>query len=104
MPDLGDIEALRKIAEGFEKLSHRQVFKDVVGAIDGMLVELHHVKSKDSQFPGRYYTRNGNYALNVQAVCDANRHILYYQIRCPGSVHNSIAWMHTDLWAELECR
>jgi len=101
-PDLGDAEALRKLADGFEKLSHYGLFKDVVGAIDGVLLHLHSVSATDSPQPTKFFTRKGSLAWNVQAVVDAKRRFTYYSIRCPGSVHDAVAFSHTDLYYQLE--
>jgi hypothetical protein len=101
-PALDDEEALRAIAQGFAAKSENWVFLDVVGAIDSMLVELAYVRKTDSQQPGKYFTRNGTYALNLQAVCDADQQFRHFSLRCCGPTHDSIAYMHTELWADLE--
>jgi len=101
-PDLNDYEALRSLARGFEIKSEAGVFADVVGALDGILVDLHHVSSRDSPFPARFWTRKSTFALNVQAVADSKRRFVFFSIDCPGSVHDSVAWMYTKLFEELE--
>mmetsp|Transcript_29919 Transcript_29919/g.61508 ORF Transcript_29919/g.61508 Transcript_29919/m.61508 type:complete len:527 (+) Transcript_29919:908-2488(+) len=103
-PALTDDEKLRSIAEGFEKLSYCGLFKDCVGAIDGVLLHLHSVSATDSPEPNKYFTRKGSLAWNVQAVVDAKRKFTYYSIRCPGSVHDAVAFSFTDLYYELEAK
>mmetsp|Transcript_61712 Transcript_61712/g.127487 ORF Transcript_61712/g.127487 Transcript_61712/m.127487 type:complete len:533 (-) Transcript_61712:43-1641(-) len=101
-PDLGDPDKLRKLAEGFERLSVNGLFKDCVGAIDGVLIHLHSVSASDSPTPTKFFTRKGCLAWNVQAVVDAQRRFTFYSIRCPGSVHDAVAFSHSDLYYQLE--
>ena len=60
-----------ELAADFETVSHRGVFKNVVGAVDGYLMAINTPKKKEaknvrSYFSG-HYQRNG---INVQACCD----------------------------------
>ena len=42
------------------------------------------------------------YSINVQAVADAFRKFLYFDISCYGSVHDSLAFALTPLHAFME--
>ena len=65
-----------KIEEGFYR---KQGFPGVVGAIDGSLIEIERPKIFDG-----FYCRKGFTALNVQAIVDADKKFLSFDIR-PGS-------------------
>jgi len=88
---------LRAVADGFARKSEQQSFADAVGAIDGLLVGIQCPAKTAVANPGRYYTRKCKYALNVQAICDANRRFSWVSILTPGSVHDGIAFGLTDL-------
>eukprot|EP00961_Rhodomonas_salina_P168205 2267514-Rhodomonas_salina.2 len=103
-PDLDDVAALREIATGFRNKSDGGIFADCVGALDGILIGLEYVRHCDSPFPARFWTCKSKFALNVQAICDSQRRFTFFSIDTPGSTHDSIAWMYTDLWKELESR
>ena len=71
-PALDDKEGLRELADGFAAKSENGVFQHVVGAIDGLLLELAYIRMTDSPGAGRYYTQYSSYALNVQAITDSH--------------------------------
>eukprot|EP00961_Rhodomonas_salina_P292751 3933184-Rhodomonas_salina.1 len=35
-------------------------------------------------------------------MCDSRRRFTYFSVDCPGSAHDSIAWMMTSMWKQLE--
>ena len=47
-------------------------------------------------------TRKGFFAVNVQAIADADGAILWFSVRCPGSVHDSAAFSLTQLHDLIE--
>jgi DDE superfamily endonuclease len=72
-------------AADFEKVSHRGVFKNCVGALDGYLLEIKtpskkHASNVRSYFSG-HYQRNG---VNIQAMCDAHCRFTFLGIGGPG--------------------
>lgn len=101
-PDLNDTNALQKISDGFKEKSEMGIMDHCIGAIDGCLIDLHSVRGECAKQALRYYTRKGSFALNLQAVCDSSRKFLWIGINNPGSVHDSIAFMHGSLWRALE--
>lgn len=69
------------------------VLTGCVGALDGMAVCIRKPRIDEcGGKPWHYYNRKGFYALNLQAICDANKRFLYLSIRCPGSTHDSTAF------------
>ena len=57
---------------------------------------------RECQNPAHYFNRKGFWAVCVQAVCDADRKILYWSSAHPGSTTDSIAWRSTALGAAFE--
>eukprot|EP00961_Rhodomonas_salina_P261318 3531558-Rhodomonas_salina.1 len=101
-PALDDDDALQELADGFKALSMKGLFSDCIGTIDGILIQLAAVMERDSSQPIKFYTRKGSYALNVQAIADSRRLFWYFCVNCPGSTHDSVAWMYTKLFMQLE--
>ena len=101
-PDLDDVKALRSITRGFEAKSYMGVLDKCIGALDGMLVKLQCVKGLEQFRAARYFTRKGFFALNMQAVRDANREFLWYSIEHPGNTHDSLPFTRGMLAYELE--
>jgi hypothetical protein len=52
--------------------------------------------------PGNYFCRKGFFALNVQAICDSKKRILWMSTGHKGSTHDSLAFSETQLHALLE--
>lgn len=72
-------EQLCSIANEFEQIAG---FPNVVGAIDGTLIEI----QRPFDYEG-WYCRKGYCAFNVQAICDAKRRFLSFSI-FPGSMND----------------
>jgi hypothetical protein len=70
--DFDDAEALDGLARGFASRSSRGVMRGTIGAVDGLLIKVRAGGPK----PRSLYCRKGFYALNMQAVCDADRKII----------------------------
>ena len=100
-PSLTDISRLSVISKGFKHKSTRGVFDKCIGAVDGILIQLHSVKGEESNRASRYWSRKSFFAFNVQAVCDANRKFLWYSVENPGSTHDSMAFSRGNLAAAL---
>ncbi len=47
--------------------------------------------------PAQFWTRKGFYALNVQAVCDAHRTLIFLAVDAPGACHDSVAFSLSTL-------
>ena len=100
-PSLTDKSTLNSIASGFKQKSTNGVFDKCIGAVDGILIELHCVKGPEAIRAARYWTRKSCFALNVQAVCDSSRRFLWYNVESPGSTHDSMAFSKGNLAAHL---
>ncbi len=73
-------------------------FPGVVGAVDCTHVRLYGAPFGDDEY--LYVNRKGYHSINVQAVCDANFHVLNVVARWPGSTHDS-AVLHGSRLGEL---
>ena len=78
---------LIKTAEEFERIAG---FPNVVGAIDGTLIEI----QRPDDYEG-WYCRKGFCAFNVQAVCDWRRKFLSFAI-FPGSMNDKSMFSSSD--------
>lgn len=93
-----DLEALRGISEDFSSRSNG-VFTGVIGAIDGLAIRIRCPSSTIDGIEdcGNYYCRKGFYALNLQAICDSHKRILWLSSGHKGLVHDSAAFAETML-------
>jgi len=92
-----DEEALNRVAEGFSSDSGG-VFRKCIGALDGLAVKIKCPATSDLiRDPGNYFCRKGFYALNVQAICDKSRRVLWMSSGHKGSTHDSTAFLETQL-------
>ena len=84
---------LNTVAEAFSSASGG-IFGNCIGAIK--------IKSPCAsnmiQDPGNYFCRKGFYALNVQAICDKQRRVLWMSTGHKGSTHDSTAFLETKLF------
>ena len=94
---LGDTEKL-DILEGEFAAQSRCPWRGQVGAVDGVLFKMLRPSARDVDDPKRYHvSRKDMYALLCIAVCDARRRILYYDISCAPTTHDSLAWGASSL-------
>ena len=92
-----DEEALNRVAEGFSSDSGG-IFRKCIGALDGLAVKIKCPATSDLiRDPGNYFCRKGFYALNVQAICDKSRRVLWMSSGHKGSTHDSTAFLETQL-------
>ena len=68
-------------------------FNNVIGALDGVVIEQEQPLPADVTRVADFYSRKGFYALNVQAICDADYKLRWMSCRSPGSAHDSINWV-----------
>jgi DDE superfamily endonuclease len=81
------------------------IFRGCFGALDGLAIRIKRpTKSQSVRDPGAYYCRKGFHALNVQAICDSNKRILWMSSSHQGSCHDSTAWTSTMLYKTLQLR
>ena len=98
--DLHNPERLAALAAGFETRSHTWV-KGCIGAVDGLLIPIVSPGNAAGDGAGKYFTRKGFYAWNMQGVCDADCRITYFSMRCVGSTHDSYAWSNDPLMKSM---
>jgi len=68
-----------------------------LGAIEGIAVQKEQPLASDAPCVADYYSRKGLYALNTQAICNAQYEFTWMSCQSPGSCHDSTAFMSTDL-------
>ena len=71
-PDLEDTDALADMAADWKEKSEMYTLEHCIGALDGLLIDLHSVRGEAAAQAARYFTRKSTFALNVQAMCDAH--------------------------------
>ena len=71
------------------------VFIGCIGAIDGLAIRIKCPSNTND--PGNYFSRKNFYALNVQAICDRQKRILWISPGHKGATHDSVAWKETKL-------
>ena len=71
-------EALLDIADYFSERSEG-VINGCIGALDGVAIRIRSPNSIEDDIPdpGNYYCRKGFHALNMQAICDSKKRILW---------------------------
>ena len=89
--DLSDPERLKALAHGFEARSYGWI-KGCIGAVDGLLLPIIAPTNVEGDGAGKYFTRKGFFAWNVQGVCDSDCRITYFSMDNVGSTHDSLAW------------
>ena len=73
-----------------------------MGALDGWLVVMKAPSYFEVPNPGKYFSRKGFYAFNVQVIVDRERRVIWRSIRSIGSCHDSRAFGTTKLAAFLK--
>ena len=79
------------------------MFSSVIGVLDGWLVKIKCPTAKGDGVLnfGSFYCRKGHYAVNVQAIVDRNKKIIWYCVKCRGSEHDSTAFKSSSLYQIL---
>ena len=93
----------------FEQLSNsfgldsQGEFMGCIGALDGLAIKIKRPTITEIlKDPGAYYCRKGFYALNIQAICDRYKRILWISSRHIGTCHDSRAFKDTQLYDLLK--
>ena len=100
-----DVQELQTIADGFKSKSSGGVFENVVGAVDGFLLQIGKRaigKGSVVQDPSKYYCRKGYYAVNCQVCCDSNRKVRAVSMLSPGAVPDRLAHLKSSLHRAIE--
>lgn len=98
----GDADAIAKLKEMSSEFAadSDMCFWGCIGAIDGLAIRIRCPSNVSD--PGNYFCRKNFYALNVQAICDRRKRILWISPGHHGSTHDSTAWQQTKLYDFLE--
>jgi len=83
------------------KAQRNSPFGNIIGALDGIAVQQEQPLATDVTCVADYYSRKGFYALNVQAICDADYKFRWMSCKSPGSAHDSSAFTGTNLGQAL---
>ena len=73
------------------------VFKGCIGALDGWLVKIICPTNEKVENPGKYFSRKGFYAMNVQVIVDMKKRVLWRFIGEKGSAHDSPVFNESKL-------
>jgi hypothetical protein len=87
---------LRAISAGFANFTSG-IFTGCIGAIDGIAIRIICPSESEVPDPKNYWCRKGFYALNVQAICDSSKSIIWVSTGHKGSTHDSSAFFETSL-------
>ncbi|KAL7544648.1 hypothetical protein ACHAWF_008022 [Thalassiosira exigua] len=98
----GNSEAIDKLHEISAEFAADSdyCFIGCIGAIDGLAIRIICPNGVDD--PANYFCRKNFYALNVQAICDRKKRILWISPGHLGSTHDSTAWQETQLSGYFE--
>lgn len=99
-----DEDEMYKVASHFAEGRSGGILAGVVGALDGWLVKIEcpSMKKDGVENPGGYFSRKGFYALNVQAIVDKKKRILWMYLGAKGGEHDSAAFKSSNLYEILE--
>ena len=89
-----------EISNGFLRNNHDSL-AGCVGAIDGIAVRIRKPALIDDACPMTFYNRKGFFAVNVQAICDADCKFTWASCVSRGSTHDSTAWAFSSLYKQL---
>lgn len=94
-----DIDRMEKVAFEFSRGSNG-VINGCIGAIDGWIVKIiKPSKTRDGvKNPASFFSRKGFFGINVQAIVDKKKRILYRQILSRGAEHDSTAFKNGALY------
>eukprot|EP00951_Prasinocladus_malaysianus_P027384 scaffold245335_cov32-Prasinocladus_malaysianus.AAC.1 len=104
--DLHNDTTLASLSDDMYARSGRTVM-GCIGAVDGMAVRIGKPNIEDpvteeERNVRHFMNRKGFYSINLQAVADANRKIIYHSLETQGSTHDSLAWKMSTLGKLLE--
>jgi hypothetical protein len=81
---------------------HQGIFSGVIGSLDGWLVKIRRPRKSDMVGDiASFYCRKGFYAVNVQAIVNKNKLVLWRSIKCRGAEHDSNAFKKSELYKKL---
>ena len=78
------------------------VISGCIGALDGWVVKIKPPSARDGVCdPASFYSCKGFYGLNVQAIVDIKKRVLYHSILSRGAEHDSTAFKNSSLYKWL---
>jgi hypothetical protein len=93
-----DLDRMNEVARQFARGSSG-VIGGCIGPIDGRIVKIKRPSKTDNVMdPKSFYSCKGFFGISVQAIADKKKRILFWSIESRGSVHDSSAFKHTDLY------
>ena len=96
-----DQDRMRNVARQFHVAS-QGIMTGCIGAIDGWVVKVKPPSARDGVHdPASFYSRKGFFGINVQAIVDKNKRVLYRSILSRGAEHDSTAFKNCSLYAWL---
>jgi len=98
-----DIVQMMETARDFESCgNHHGIFSGIIGAIDGWLVKIRCPRKSDRVGNSvDFYSRKGFYSVNVQAMVNKHKLILWRSIKSCGTEHDSNAFKKTSMYNKL---
>eukprot|EP00873_Tetraselmis_striata_P033163 jgi/Tetstr1/453427/TSEL_040409.t1 len=94
-------EDLQRLADEMTQRSGNTL-PGCIGALDGMAVHIGQPNAKKVKNVKHYRNRKKFFSINLQAVADAHRRIIYYDLSTAGSTHDSLAWKMSPLGRALD--
>ena len=67
-----------------------------------MALEIKKPTRMDEENRANYMNKKGFYSINLQAIADARRRIIYYSLATQGSTHDSLAFKLSSLGKQLD--
>ena len=97
---------LAEIEGGFHEISKLDdgLMGGWVGAVDGISIRIRRPNRNEDDRPRRYFNRKQFFALNCQAIVDSRKRFREMAIDSPGSTHDAVAWIHSDLYRRIQAQ
>ena len=96
-----DDDRMKSVALQFCK-SSSGIMNGCIGALDGWIVKVQKpLKSDGVNNPQSFYSQKGYYGVNMQAICDKKKTILFRSILSRGAEHDSTAFKNSSLYKWL---
>jgi hypothetical protein len=96
-------EKMYHVSKQFAKGRSSGILSGVIGALDGWLVKIQRPSlTRDGVVnSGGYFSRKGFFALNVMAIVDKKKRVLWRYIGARGSEHDSSMFKSSKLYSQL---
>ena len=96
-----DDARMNEVAMQFSNASNG-VINGCIGALDGWVVKILKPSPRDNVFNAQsFYSQKGYFAVNVQAIVDKKKRILFRSIMSRGAEHDSTAFKNSSLYTWL---